>query len=132
MYADAPVNAIYEPRLTVSEGQAEVSIPIHSAFFHAAGAAHGSVYFKAMDDAAFFAASSLVVDRFVLTASFTVYFLRPISDGEMLAVGRVLHATRKQFLAEAELYDTKNNLIGRGSGIFVRSKIKLTPEMGYK
>ncbi len=132
MYAEAPVNGYYRPRLTVSEGQAEVVIPIRPALFHAAGAAHGSVYFKAMDDAAFFAANSLVEDRFVLTASFTVYFLRPISDGEMRAVGRVVHSTRNQFLAEADLHDTGNNLIGRGSGTFVRSKIKLSPEMGYK
>jgi hypothetical protein len=29
-------------------------------FFHAAHAVHGSVYFKALDDAAFFAVASLV------------------------------------------------------------------------
>jgi uncharacterized protein (TIGR00369 family) len=132
MYAAAPVNGLFRPKLTVSEGQAEVVIPVRPELFHAADAVHGSVYFKAMDDAAFFAANSLVEDRFVLTASFTIYFLRPIAKGEMRAVGRVVHSTPKQFLAEAELHDGDNKLIGRGSGTFVRSQIELTPEMGYK
>jgi uncharacterized protein (TIGR00369 family) len=132
MYAEAPVNKLFEPKLTVGEGRAEVVIPVRPALFHAAGAVHGSVYFKAMDDAAFFAANSLVRDRFVLTASFTIYFLQPVSEGEMRAVGRVVHSTRNQFLAEAELHDAEKNLIGRGSGTFVRCNIKLTPAMGYK
>ncbi len=48
---------------------------------HAGGAVHGANYFKAMDDAAFFAANSLVDDVFVLTVSFNVYFLRPHHRG---------------------------------------------------
>jgi uncharacterized protein (TIGR00369 family) len=132
MYAAAPVNSIFSPKLTVRDSQAEVIIPIHPGFFHAANAVHGSVYFKAMDDAAFFAANSLVKDYFVLTASFTVYFVRPISTGEMRAVGRVAHRSRRQFIADAELFDSEGNLIGRGSGTFVRSNVRLNPEVGYE
>lgn len=131
MYGAAPVNAFFSPRLTVSEGQSEVIIPIHQKLFHAGGAVHGAVYFKAMDDAAFFAANSLVEDSFMLTSSFTVYFLRPISGGEMRAVGRVVHRTRRQFIADAELADSEGNPIGCGSGVFVRSNMRLSPELGY-
>ena len=35
--------------------------------FHTAGAAHGTLFFKMLDDAAFYAANSLVTDRFLLT-----------------------------------------------------------------
>jgi acyl-coenzyme A thioesterase PaaI-like protein len=41
-----------------------VVLPHH----HSIHAVHGSVYFKALDDAAFFAVNSLVEDVFVLTA----------------------------------------------------------------
>ena len=34
---------------------------------HAANAAHGTIYFKMLDDAAFYAANSMVSDRFLLT-----------------------------------------------------------------
>ena len=47
-------------------------------------------YRKLLDDATFFAASSLVDDVFVLTASFNIYFLRPISAGTMTARGTIV------------------------------------------
>ena len=132
MYAQAPINLYYAPRMKVSHGAAEVVIPIQAKFFHAAGAAHGSVYFKAMDDAAFFAVNSLVDDVFVLTASFSVYLTRPISGGEMRAVGNVVHKGASFFIAESVLYDSEDREIARGSGTFVKSKIKLAPELGYR
>jgi len=131
MYASAPVNDYFRPVLTVSESRAEVVIAVRPEFFHAAHAVHGSVYFKAMDDAAFFAVNSLVPDVFVLTVSFNVYLTRPVSEGEMRAVGRVVHQSRQLFLAESELVDGRGRQIGRGSGSFMRSAIPLTPEVGY-
>jgi len=132
MYAQAPINEYYAPKMKVSHGSAEVVIPIEPKFFHAAGATHGSVYFKAMDDAAFFAVNSLVDDCFVLTASFSVYLTRPISGGEMRAVGNVVHKSSSFFIAESVLYDSEQREIARGSGTFVKSKIKLAPEVGYR
>jgi uncharacterized protein (TIGR00369 family) len=132
MYASGPVNDYYAPKLQVSKGVAEVTIRVRPDFFHAAGGVHGSVYFKALDDAAFFAVNSLVKDVFVLTVSFNVYLTRPISEGEMKAIGRVVHRSRRLFLAEAELADSNGREIGRGSGTFMRSTIALSPKLGYK
>lgn len=132
MYASGPVNEYFAPTLRVSPGRAEVTIPVRPDFFHAAGAVHGSVYFKALDDAAFFAVNSLVKDVFVLTVSFNVYLIRPISEGEIKATGRVIHRSRRFFLAEAELVDSKNREIGRGSGTFIRSTLPLSPDIGYE
>ncbi len=132
MYGLAPINRFYQPTLTIGRGTAEVLIPMDPKFHHAAGAAHGSVYFKAMDDAAFFAVNSLVEDVFVLTASFSVHLLRPIAQGSMRAVGKVVHEGKTQFIAEAVLYDAEEQVIARGSGTFVKSTIKLSPAMGYQ
>jgi uncharacterized protein (TIGR00369 family) len=131
MYASGPANEYYAPRLQVSKGRAEVVIEVHPRFFHAAGAVHGSVYFKAMDDAAFFAVNSLVKDVFVLTVAFNIYLTRPISQGEMKATGRVVHRSRRLFLAEAELIDANGREIGRGNGTFVPSTLPLSPKLGY-
>lgn len=132
MYHSAPCNEYYSPKLTVSKGKAEIVIPIRKDFFHAAGATHGSVYFKALDDAAFFSVSSLVKDVFVLTSNFNIYLIRPITSGEMKAVGTVVSVTRSQFIAEAVLFDSKGREIARGSGCIVKSKISLSEGIGYR
>lgn len=131
MYHGAPTNAYYQPTLRVSEAKAELDIPVKPEFFHAAHAVHGSVYFKALDDAAFFAVSSVVTDVFVLTASFNLYLLRPVSDGVLHATGRVVHRSRSLLLAESELLDARQRPVARGSGSFMRSTIALTPDVGY-
>lgn len=132
MYLSAPINRFFNPSITINEGSAEVGIPIRMELHHAAFATHGSVYFKAMDDAAFFAASSLEAGYFMLTVSFTIYFLRPIEKGEMRAFGRVVHHTQRQYFCEVILTDADGGEIGRGSGIFKPSHIHLSEEVGYK
>ncbi len=132
MYLAAPTNEYYRPALHIEEGRAEIIIAVKPEFFHAAGAVHGSVYFKALDDAAFIAVNSLVDDVFVLTVSFNVYLTRPISEGEMRATGKVVSRSKRLFIAEAELVDGRGRQIGRGSGSFMRSSISLCPAVGYR
>ena len=131
MYQAAPTNEYYRPVLKVSEGEAELEIPIRPQFFHAAAAVHGSVYFKALDDAAYFAVNSIVTDVLVLTVSFTIHLTRPVSEGVLRAKGRVVHRSRQLFLADAELFDDRARLIARGTGSFMRSAIALNGEVGY-
>ena len=132
MYQSAPVNAFYKPRLVVSEGHSEIEINIEDHHHHAGHAVHGSVYFKMLDDAAFFAANSLEFDVFVLTVSFTTYLTRPVSSGIMKSIGKVVNSNKSQFIAESVVYNSEGKEIGRGNGIFVRSKILLSPEIGYR
>ena len=131
LYAAAPINAYFRPELRVSEGEAEVTMPVRPDFFHAARAAHGVVYFKALDDAAFFAVASLVADVFVLTVSYNVYLVRPVSEGTLRAVGRVVHRSKQLFIAEAELFTADGKQAARGSGSFMRSAIPLS-SIGYE
>lgn len=131
MYASAPINEFYQPTLKVSAGTAELVFQVQEKFYHAAGAIHGSVYFKALDDAAYFAANSLVEKTFVLTANFTLYLIRPVDSGRLRAVGRVVSKTRQQLLAESILYDEQGREVARGSGSFMRSSIELTEKIGY-
>ncbi|MFO7568227.1 MAG: PaaI family thioesterase [Smithellaceae bacterium] len=132
MMHDAPIIKLTGARITIDKGKSEITLSVQRDLFHAAGALHGSMYFLALDNAAWFAVNSLVPDVFVLTVSFNVYLIRPVDKGVVRAEGRVTNATRTQYLAEAVLYDEDNREIARGSGSFVRSKIKLTEEIGYK
>ena len=84
-----------------------------------------------LDDAAFFAANSLEGDVFVLTTSFTTHLTRPVSSGTLRSVGRVVSRNKSQFIAEAVLHDSEGNQIGRGSGVFMRSKLPPSGTRGY-
>jgi uncharacterized protein (TIGR00369 family) len=131
MYLGAPINRYFAPRIEISRGQAVVTLPVREDFHHAASAVHGAVYFKALDDAAFFAANSLVDDVFVLTVAFTVHFTRPVRDGTITATGRVVHQSRRMLIADVEAVDASGKVVARGTGTFMRSDIPLTPDIGY-
>lgn len=132
MYGKAPINDYFEPVLKIGKGTAEIRIQVREDFFHAADAMHGVVYFKALDDATFFAANSIVSDVFVLTAHFELDFLRPVTGGEVRAVAHVTKDGDRRIEATGELFDGEGNLVGRGKGFFARSKIKLTAKVHYE
>jgi uncharacterized protein (TIGR00369 family) len=131
MYAKAPINEYFKPTLRISEGEAHLEMEIRSDFFHTAGSLHGSVYFKALDDSAFFAVNSLVDDCFVLTTSFTTHITRPVTEGTITAVGKVVSQSKRLFVAEARMWDSNQKLIASGSGTFLRSNVALSPDIGY-
>ncbi len=132
MYASAPINRFFQPTIRVGEGVAEVVVTVRPDFYHAAHSLHGSVYFKSLDDAAFFAASSAVEEVFVLTVTFNVVLLRPVAEGVITAVGRLVNRSRSLLVAESELRDAGERLLARGSGTFMRSSSPLGPAMGYE
>ncbi len=133
LYASAPVNALFESRLEiVEEGHARIRFLVDERFHHAAGAAHGTIYFKMLDDAAFYAANSMVSDRFLLTTAFNLHFTRPIRAGEVIAEGRWISGRRRVFIAESHLVDSEGEEIGRGTGTFMRSHIALSGLAGYR
>lgn len=134
MYLSAPVNnQLYKGiTITISDQMAELTLKIEEKFFHAANAIHGSVYFKMLDDAAFFAVNSIVKDVFVYTVSFNVQLLRPVSSGLIKSTGELKFKSSNLFIADSVLLDENKKLVGRGSGNFMKSKIELTQEIGYK
>jgi uncharacterized protein (TIGR00369 family) len=133
LYASAPVNALFDSRLEiVGEGRARIRFTVDKRLHHAAGAAHGALYFKMLDDAAFYAANSMVSDRFLLTTAFSVNFTKPIRAGVVLAEGRWVSGRRRVFVAEANLIDAEGDEIGRGTGTFMRSHIALAGLPGYR
>jgi acyl-coenzyme A thioesterase PaaI-like protein len=84
-----------------------------------------------LDDAAFYAANSLVTDRFLLTTGFNLNFTAPIRAGKVVATGRWISGKRRVFVAEAQLTDEHGEIIGRGTGTFMRSHIPLAGLPGY-
>ena len=121
MYVKAPINAFYQPVIRIGDRTCEIEVTARDEFNHAAHAVHGSVYFKMLDDAGFFAAGSIVEDVFVLTSNFTIHLLRPVASGVLLAKARVVYAGATQFVCDADLYN-EGKLVAHGVGTYVRSK----------
>ena len=118
LYASAPINAKFDSKLEIlGEGRSRLVFTVGEDVYHAAGAAHGTIYFKMLDDAAFYAANTLATDRFLLTTSFNLHFTKPVRAGRVVA--------------ESRLVDQEGDEIGRGTGTFMRSRIALSSLPGY-
>ena len=133
LYRSAPVNRLFESRIAIPEaGRSEIIFTVDPQTFHAAEAAHGTLYFKMLDDAAFYAANSLVTDRFLLTTAFNLHFTKPLRAGEARAEGRWISGKRRVFVAEARIVDSEGEECARGTGTFLRSHIGLSGPSGYR
>lgn len=132
LYASAPINRMFRSRLEIlGEGLSRIAFDVEPDSFHAAGAAHGTIYFKMLDDAAFYAANTLITDRFLLTTSFNLLLSKPIRGGSVVAEGRWVSGRRRVLVAEARLVDEEGDEVGRGTGTFMRSRIPLSSLPGY-
>jgi uncharacterized protein (TIGR00369 family) len=132
LYRHAPINALFRSEIEIPEqGVARIRFEIDDSLYHAAGAAHGTVYFKMMDDAAFYACNAMVSDRFLLTTAFNLNFTRPLKAGPVIAEGRWVSGRRRVFVGEARLLDSDGEEAARGTGTFMRSHIPLAGLPGY-
>lgn len=132
LYAAAPVNRLFQSRLEIlEEGRSRIVFDVEERHFHAAGAAHGTIYFKMLDDAAFYAANTIMTDRFLLTTSFNLHFTKPVRKARIVAEGRWVSGRRRVLVAESRLVDETGEEIGRGTGTFMRSHIALSGLPGY-
>lgn len=133
MYLKANINTDLYATTTVNikEGYSEVGLTISKNYFHALGAIHGSVYFKLLDDAAFWAVNSIVHDVFCLTTSFNIHITKPVSSGKLLAKGTLKFKSKNIFFAKSSLFNEKGDEIAFGTGSFCKSKVLLDPSIGY-
>jgi len=131
MYLSAEANRLDAPEIRIERASCEVSIAIRSAHFHSAGAVHGSVYFRLLDDSAYFAAASLERKCFLVTTQFSIHFVRPANRDRLRAIGTVLYRTQRITVAEAKAFDYKGRLVATGSGSFISSQSPLDDRVGY-
>ena len=133
LYRSAPINDGFDSRIEIVEpGLARIRFEVEERHFHAAGAAHGTLYFKMMDDAAFYACNSRVSDRFLLTTAFNLMFTKPLRPGPTVAEGRWISGKRRVLIGEARLIDSEGEEAARGTGTFMRSSIALAGLAGYR
>lgn len=133
LYAAAPINGMFNSSLTIAAvGTSRIAFDVEGSHFHAAGAAHGTIYFKMLDDAAFYAVNTLVEDVFILTTAFNLLMERPVPAGPLVAEGRFVSGRRRLFVGESTLTTADGEEVARGTGTFMRSKIALADLPGYR
>lgn len=126
MYYRAPIHEFYQGiEINVEDSKTDIKLPIDNRYHHAGDFAHGSIYFKLMDDACYFACQSMVTDAFLVTTNFNVHLLRPIFDGSIIAKGKVDFQSQNLYTASAQLFNEQGKLVGSGQGQFMKSKVKL-------
>lgn len=133
MYLGAKVNqGIFAgTQLEIGDGRAEITFTVDDRFHHAAGGMHGAIYFRMMDDTAYFAAASHITDAFLVTKEFKVDLRRPFSEGRLRCEGEILKEDESGIIAKATLYNEEGKVLSTGEGLFVRSKRSLSDIPGY-
>ena len=134
MYLEAPIqkDIFKSATIDVTSKKSIITLQTSQSFCHALGAVHGSVYFKMLDDAAFFAVNSVVTDQFVVTTNFNISLVRPVSIGKIKAIGELAFQSRNLFVAKSTLVDKEEKEIAFGSGHFMKSGVCLAEKIGYR
>jgi uncharacterized protein (TIGR00369 family) len=124
LYQEAPISKQENPpSMEVYDGWTRVRMRSGPSEHHGGGAIHGSILFRLLDDAAFFAVNSKVRDAMVLTVQFDIQFARPVREGELTAIGELRTPGRELFRASASVYDEKGKESAYGTGSFMKSKL---------
>ncbi|MDX5421024.1 MAG: PaaI family thioesterase [Hymenobacteraceae bacterium] len=132
LYHRAKVQELFNgSSISVNHSRAEITLPVQEKYFHGANAIHGAVYFKLLDDAAYFAVASVVRDVFIVTSSFQLNLIRPVASGTLKAVGSLRSQGKNLYVAEATLYNERGKEVAFGTGQFMRTTQPLEQLPGY-
>ncbi|GAB3537157.1 hypothetical protein GCM10027443_29420 [Pontibacter brevis] len=132
LYHKANVQALLDgSSILVSHSRAELTLPVAPKYFHGANAIHGAIYFKLLDDAAYFAVASVVQDVFIVTSSFQLNLLRPVTGGTLKAVGTLRSVGKNLYVAESTLYNERGKEVAFGTGQFMKTNQPLESLDGY-
>lgn len=119
-------------QLELQEGKAKISLKVDSSYHHAGGAMHGFVYFRILDEVTYFAAMTYEKEYFYLTKSFNIRFTRPFQEGLIVAESEEIKYNGDEVIVTGSLYNEEGTVLATGEGVFKKSKIKLSPEIGYR
>lgn len=133
MYESAPVNQIHfaGTRIEFEDDQVEITFETNLSLNHAGGANHGAVAFKLLDDAAYFSCQIFEMQFFLLTASFQIHYVRPITSSRLTAIGKIRQKSKNLFVAEARLFDEHKKELAFGTGSFMKSTMELSSIEAY-
>ncbi|MFK7845241.1 MAG: hypothetical protein AB8G77_08065 [Rhodothermales bacterium] len=121
-FTEAPSSRYTSEDISITFGEARIKYdPVHEDY-DATGSIDRAVYGKLMLDAATLAAGTLIEDRFVVNESFNLYAMKPMTEGKLIAVARLIHAQENRYTVEVRLLDVQGRSVASGHGSFSLSR----------
>lgn len=99
------------------DGIAEIAFNFRDDLTNVVGTLHGGVFMAALDTVMGIATHTLGFDK-VITMQMETRFLKPITDGRIQALGRVISQTRSTVILEGRLYNESHELVGFATATF--------------
>ncbi len=124
-FTEAPSSKYTPEDISITYGEARIKYDPVLEDQDATGFIDRAVYAKLMLDAATLAAGTLIDDRFVVNESFNIYAMKPFLEGKLVAVARLVHASRNRYTVEVRLLDADGRPVASGYGSFSLSNHSL-------
>ena len=105
----------------VGSGTATLGLKVRPELKQNHGVVHGGAIASLIDTATAFAILSLLEpEEKVTTVDLTISYLRPITDGRVTAVAKVLRAGRRLFVVSAEVFSQDKKLTTTALSTYIR------------
>ncbi len=106
---------------TISSGTATLGLNVRKQLRQNHGMVHGGAIASLIDTATAFAIISLLApSERVTTVDLTVSYLRPLTEGRLTAVARVLRSGRRLFVVSAEVFDKDGKLATTALSTYIK------------
>lgn len=99
------------------DGIAEITFKYREDLTNVVGTLHGGVFMAALDTVMGIATHTLGFSD-VMTIQLETRFLKPITEGRIQAIGRVISQTRSTIILEGRLYNEEHELVGFATATF--------------
>lgn len=105
----------------ISRGTATLGFTVRKELTQNHGVVHGGAIASLIDTATAFAIISLLApkDR-VTTVDLTISYLRPLTEGRITAVAKVVRAGRRLFVVSAEVFDDDGKLATTALSTYIK------------
>lgn len=105
----------------VSNGTATLALNIRKELTQNHGVVHGGAIASLIDSATAFAIISLLEPKEkVTTVDLTISYLRPLTDGRVTAVAKVIRAGRRLFVVSADVKDSAGKLAATALSTYIK------------
>jgi uncharacterized protein (TIGR00369 family) len=119
--APPPIAELVGYRLTaIEEGKATIELEASKSHASPIGSLHGGILCVIGDSAMGMAyASTIELDESFVTLELKINYLKPVWEGQLQAIGRVVQRGRTIGLVEFDILNEKKVLVARGCGTFM-------------
>ena len=105
----------------ISSGTATLGLNIREELTQNHGVVHGGAIASLIDTATAFAIISILAPRDrVTTVDLTISYVRPLTDGRITAIAKVLRAGRRLFVVSAEVFDKEGKLATTALSTYIK------------